>query len=210
MNVLNKAQRRKIPTTETNETEENRRLRPRKSSRISPRHQRRRAPKTPHEDSAPSDGSVNLAPVSPVRMSALDLGRWTNLDSSSTTDYDCTPRPLLLGAHAYLSDGYSSTMWPRFSIISMNMAISIFPDAMARSNSEADAGVTSFNDGTSHFDNGPDGPTVLSVWTAVFSQIVVPEEADFVGAPAVPMTKASFEPHRSCQGFGLSMHRAFT
>ena len=99
------------------------------------------------------------------------------------TDYDCTPRPLLIGAHAYLSDGHSfeHDVAQIFDHINDEGYIAIFPDALARSDSEMDAGVTSFNDGTSHYDDGPDGPT-CTFWSwdyGIFSNCGPEEEERF-------------------------------
>ena len=82
------------------------------------------------------------------------------------TDYDCTPRPLLIGAHAYLSDGHSfqHDVAQIFDHINEHGYVGIFPDALARGAGPLDIGVTSFNDGTSHYDDGPDGPT-CTVWS---------------------------------------------
>ena len=86
-----------------------------------------------------------------------------------------------MGAHAYLSDGHSfqHDVAQIFDHINEEGYIAIFPDALARSDSEADAGVTSFNDGTSHHDDGPDGPT-CTFWSwdyGVFSNCGPEEEA---------------------------------
>ena len=92
-----------------------------------------------------------------------ELRTWTlHLPS----DYDCTPRPLLIGAHAYLSDGhqFQHDVANIFDHINEHGYIGIFPDAMARGASDFDSGVTSFNDITSHYDDGPDGPT-CTVWS---------------------------------------------
>ena len=137
----------------------------------------------PLEESHPSNKPCDLGPGIAGQDVVLEFpwdGETRTWILHLPTDYDCTPRPLLLGAHAYLSDGHSfqHDVAQIFDHINEHGHIAIFPDAMARSDSEADAGITSFNDGTSHFDSGPDGPTCTLSGHGImaFSQIVVPRE----------------------------------
>lgn len=178
-----------IPTTETSDTDE-------ESAEVETAEDAANQPddinedtstgETPHEDSAPSDKPCELGPGIAGQDVVLEFpwdGETRTWILHLPTDYDCTPRPLLLGAHAYLSDGHSfqHDVAQIFDHINEHGYIGIFPDAMARSNSEADAGVTSFNDGTSHFDNGPDGPT-CTLWSwdyGIFSNCGPEEEARF-------------------------------
>ena len=130
-----------IPTTETNETEE-------EPAEVEAAEEPANQPddinedasteETPHEDSAPSDGSCELGPGIAGQDVVLEFpwdGETRTWILHLPTDYDCTPRPLLLGAHAYLSDGYSfqHDVAQIFDHINEHGYIGIFPDAMARS-----------------------------------------------------------------------------
>ncbi len=99
------------------------------------------------------------------------------------TDYDCAPRPLLVGAHAYMGDahGFQHNVAQIFDHINEHGYIGIFPDALARGDGALDSGITSFNDGTSHHDDGPDGPTCTS-WSwdyGIFDNCGPEEEARY-------------------------------
>lgn len=76
-------------------------------------------------------------------------------------DFDCTPRPLVMGLHGYYGSGAgfessTSDMGDRIDELGY---IGIFPDGLPMSNTGWQSAVTSFNDVDSHQSDGPDGPT---------------------------------------------------
>jgi polyhydroxybutyrate depolymerase len=73
-------------------------------------------------------------------------------------DYDCTPRPLIVGLHYYSGDGHSfeTDVAKIHDFLNEHGVFGLFPDGLA----ETPTGfLTALNDITSHHDAGPDGPT---------------------------------------------------
>jgi poly(3-hydroxybutyrate) depolymerase len=74
-------------------------------------------------------------------------------------DYDCTPRPVLVGIHGYYGSGsgFANSTADLSEHLDEHGYIGLFPDGLPMS--AHDAMVTSFNDLGSRNDVGPDGPT---------------------------------------------------
>lgn len=74
-------------------------------------------------------------------------------------DYDCTPRPLLIGVHGYTGSGsrFQNEWAGIFDHVNEHGYIGVFPNGMAAS--EEAPGATGFNDIGSLNDEGPDGLT---------------------------------------------------
>ena len=77
------------------------------------------------------------------------------------SDYDCTPRPILIGLHGYYGSGqgFEQSTSEMFDRIDEKGWIGLFPDGLSMSDSGQGRWVTSFNDIDSHNSDGPDGPT---------------------------------------------------
>lgn len=86
---------------------------------------------------------------------------WLNLPSN----YDCTPRPLLVGLHGYFGNGLEFQKETQIAEpIDKLGYIGLFPDGLPMGTSPQypdpyRRNVTSFNDIDSHHSSGPDGPT---------------------------------------------------
>ena len=76
-------------------------------------------------------------------------------------DYDCTPRPVVIGVHGYYGSGsgFQSSTAHMDEHLEEHGYIGLFPDGLQMSDSGYYRIVTSFNDIGSRFDDGPDGPT---------------------------------------------------
>jgi len=76
-------------------------------------------------------------------------------------DFDCTPRPLIIGLHGYYGSGkgFEQTTSQMFSRIDELGYVGIFPDGLTMGERGWKSNVTSFNDIDSHNSDGPDGPT---------------------------------------------------
>ena len=74
-------------------------------------------------------------------------------------DYDCTPRPVLIGVHGYYGSGsgFANSTAALSEHLDAHGYIGLFPDGLPMSTSAP--AVTSFNDLGSRHDGGPDGPT---------------------------------------------------
>lgn len=79
-------------------------------------------------------------------------------------DYDCTPRPLIIGMHGYYGtgQGFEETTSQMFETIDSRGYIGVFPDGLPMGSSGWQSQVTSFNDIDSHNSDGPDGPTCIN------------------------------------------------
>ena len=77
------------------------------------------------------------------------------------SDYDCSPRPLIIGLHGYYGSGkgFEESTSRMASTIDARGIIGLFPDGLPMGESGWQAQVTSFNDIDSHHSEGPDGPT---------------------------------------------------
>lgn len=77
------------------------------------------------------------------------------------SDYDCSPRPVIVGLHGYYGSGkgFEETTSQMFETIDSRGYIGVFPDGLQMGSSGWQSQVTSFNDIYSHFSDGPDGPT---------------------------------------------------
>ena len=100
-------------------------------------------------------------PGSDVQMTTT----WDGIDREWVlhlpADYDCTPRPVILGIHGYYGSGrgFENDTARMFDHLDANGIIGIFPDGLAAGDSGYLGTVTSFNDLTTRFDDGPDGAT---------------------------------------------------
>lgn len=76
-------------------------------------------------------------------------------------DYDCTPRPLVIGLHGYFGtgEGFATSTAGLEPELADAGAIGVFPDGLPAGNEGYAGYVTSFNDLTSRNDAGPQGPT---------------------------------------------------
>jgi len=74
-------------------------------------------------------------------------------------DYDCTPRPILIGVHGYYGSGsgFAHSTADLTDHLDAHGYIGLFPDGLSMSTSAP--AVTSFNDLGSRNDSGPDGAT---------------------------------------------------
>jgi poly(3-hydroxybutyrate) depolymerase len=103
----------------------------------------------------------SLRPGETVQQTHRDGGGsertyWVDLPS----DYDCTPRPLLVGLHGYYGDGEGMERYARMSRRIDELGyIGIFPDGAPMGTEGWKSKVTSFNDIDSHHTWGPDGRT---------------------------------------------------
>ena len=100
-------------------------------------------------------------PGEDVRMSTTFDGIQRSWILHLPTDYDCEPLPVLLGIHGYYGsgDGFQNDTAKLFRHLNDHNYIGIFPDGLPAGTNGYPALVTSFNDLTSRFDDGPDGPT---------------------------------------------------
>ncbi|MGB1699468.1 MAG: dienelactone hydrolase family protein [Nannocystaceae bacterium] len=99
-------------------------------------------------------------PGQTVSLQAMHDGEARTFELHLPTDYDCTPRPVVVGLHGYYGSGAgfqnnTSQMTERIDELGY---IGIFPDGLPMGNGWQ-AAVTSFNDIDSHNSDGPDGPT---------------------------------------------------
>ena len=115
---------------------------------------------------APSStvNGCNLAEGQPGESVALTLVHGSVTRSYQLhlhTNYDCTPRPLIIGFHGYYGSGrgFEEDTSEMFSTIDERGYIGVFPDGLQMGASGWQADVTSFNDIDSHNSTGPDGPT---------------------------------------------------
>jgi polyhydroxybutyrate depolymerase len=101
-------------------------------------------------------------PATPGEDTALSLthdGETRTYMVRLPADYDCTPRPVLIGVHGYYGSGsgFANSTAELSEHLDTHGYIGLFPDGLPMSASAHD--VTSFNDLGSRFDGGPDGPT---------------------------------------------------
>lgn len=77
------------------------------------------------------------------------------------TDYDCSPRPVVIGLHGYYGSGqgFEESTAQMSEHINANGYIGVFPDGLTMGDSGWKQWVTSFNDIDSHNSDGPDGQT---------------------------------------------------
>ena len=118
-------------------------------------------------DSTAPDTGETLCEVAPgvlgedVELSMEWEGRTRTYSLHIPADYDCTPRPLLIGLHYYTGTAtnflHETAMIADF--LDEEGVIGLFPNAMARGEGPDDDWVTAFNDLSSHNDSGPDGET---------------------------------------------------
>ncbi len=76
-------------------------------------------------------------------------------------DYDCTPRPVVIGLHysTGTAEGFEHDTAKIHDFLNDEGIIGVFPQAMARGAGPDDDWITAFNDVSSHNDDGPDGAT---------------------------------------------------
>ena len=99
-------------------------------------------------------------PGQTVSLQTTHDGETRTFELHLPTDYDCTPRPVVVGLHGYYGSGAgfqnsTSQMTDRIDELGY---IGIFPDGLPMGNGWQSS-VTSFNDVDSHNSDGPDGPT---------------------------------------------------
>lgn len=100
-------------------------------------------------------------PGEDVTLSIEWEGRERTYNLHVPADYDCTPRPLLIGLHYYTgtAEGFEHDTAQIHDFLNEEGVIGLFPEAMARGTGPDDDWVTAFNDLSSHNDDGPDGDT---------------------------------------------------
>ncbi len=137
------------------------------------------APPPQSDTSEPCEPGVDLGVAVPETLMHDGQERTTLLYVPE--DYDCTPRPLVIGLHGYYGSGRG------FATQTANLGrelaelgwIGLFPDGLPAGTAGYPAGVTSFNDLTSRNDDGPDGPTCTDdAFDYVAYDNCGPEEAD--------------------------------
>jgi polyhydroxybutyrate depolymerase len=74
-------------------------------------------------------------------------------------DYDCSPRPVLMGLHGYYGSGSGFLSAELQADLDREGVIGVFPDGLAMGTGLLTRWVTSFNDLDTRNDTGPDGPT---------------------------------------------------
>ncbi len=114
----------------------------------------------------PPPPGCDTGPVEPGESTYLDV-RHRGIDRRVRvflpSDYDCTPRPLLVGLHGYYGSGSgfqddTSELTP---FLEEHGVIGVFPDGLPMGDGFFERFVTSFNDRASHQDTGPDGLTCV-------------------------------------------------
>ena len=100
-------------------------------------------------------------PGDSISMSLEFDGQERTFQLHLPSDYDCTPRPMIIGLHGYYGSGEgfeqsTSRMFNRIDELGM---IGLFPDGLQMGSSGWKSWVTSFNDIDSHQSDGPDGAT---------------------------------------------------
>ena len=112
------------------------------------------------ETTEPCDPAPGV-PGEDVRMSTTFDGIQRSWVLHLPTDYNCEPLPVLLGIHGYYGsgDGFQNDTAKLFQHLNDNAYIGIFPDGLPAGPNGYPSWVTSFNDLTTRFDDGPDGPT---------------------------------------------------
>lgn len=105
------------------------------------------------------DGGVELGVSVPMTLEHQGVERTWALHLPA--DYDCSPRPMVLGLHGYYGsgEGFEQSTSRMFQALEERGWIGVFPDGLSMSDSGWKASVTSFNDIDSHNSEGPDGPT---------------------------------------------------
>lgn len=93
-------------------------------------------------------------------------------------DYDCSPRPLVIGLHFFTGDaaGFELSTAQIHDHLNANGTFGLFPQALEASPGD---GITAFNDTTSHASDGPDGATCAPwAWGYPVFDDCPPEAAD--------------------------------
>ena len=119
-------------------------------------------------------------PGQTVSLQTTYDGETRSFELHLPTDYDCTPRPVVVGLHGYYGSGagfQSSTSQMTDRIDELGY-IGIFPDGLPMGMGWQ-AAVTSFNDIDSHNSAGPDGPTcTMNAYDYDVYDNCPPEEGD--------------------------------
>ena len=112
------------------------------------------------EPSVPCEPSP-ATPGSSVTLPFEHDGETRQVTIHLPSDYDCTPRPVVIGLHGYYGSGsgFESSTARMFEHVNTNGYIGVFPDGLPMSNTGWNQYVTSFNDIDSHNSDGPDGAT---------------------------------------------------
>ena len=118
----------------------------------------------PDDTAEPEPAPCESAPGVPGDDVTLSLeweGRTRTYNVHLPIDYDCTPRPVVIGLHYYTgtAENFEHETAQLHDFLNDEGVIGIFPQAMARGSGAADDWVTAFNDISSHNDDGPDGET---------------------------------------------------
>jgi poly(3-hydroxybutyrate) depolymerase len=121
---------------------------------------------TPDDTSPPDDTATpctwgDAQPGASIPFALTHGGEARSYQIHLPTDYDCTPRSVIIGLHGYYGsgEGFESSTSRMFDRIDELGHIGIFPDGQQMSPSGSSSWVTSFNDVDSHHSDGPDGPT---------------------------------------------------
>lgn len=123
------------------------------------------SPDTSAPDTAPPDTGPVPCTTAPA-IAGEDVALSLSHDGETRTymvrlpaDYDCTPRPVLIGVHGYYGSGsgFANSTAKLGDHLDEHGYIGLFPDGLPMSSSSPD--VTSFNDLGSRNDDGPDGAT---------------------------------------------------
>jgi poly(3-hydroxybutyrate) depolymerase len=107
---------------------------------------------------APCEPGDGVVPGRDLDLSLMWEGRLRTYRVHVPRDYDCTPRALVIGLHYFTGDarGFEHDVAQIHDHLNQTGTFGLFPQALE---SEPGSGVTSFNDLTSRYDDGPDGPT---------------------------------------------------
>ncbi len=118
-------------------------------------------PVTTDTDTTPACEPLPGVPGEDVAMTTQWEGRERTWVLHLPTDYNCEPLPLIIGVHGYFGTGrgFENDTARMFDHLNANGYIGVFPDGLAAGPSGYPSLVTSFNDLTSRFDDGPDGQT---------------------------------------------------
>ena len=122
------------------------------------------ASSTPTSSQTTTSGPCDLSTLSPGRDTPMFL-EWEGVQRRYVlhvpADYDCTPRPVVMGIHGYYGsgEGFENSTAQMFDHLEANGYIGVFPDGLPAGDTGYLSLVTSFNDLTSRYDDGPDGPT---------------------------------------------------
>ena len=118
------------------------------------------APDTSSPDTGPAPCIADPAtPGADTNLSLTHDGETRTYMVRLPADYDCTPRPVLIGVHGYYGSGsgFANSTADLSEHLDAHGYIGLFPDGLQMSSSAPD--VTSFNDLGSRNDDGPDGAT---------------------------------------------------